>query len=217
VRATFFFSHLHWDHIQGFPFFGPAYGPGNELVLYGPGEGGAELAAALARQMQPPTFPVTLAAMGAKLELRGVAPGDVVRVGDALVTVSALHHPGGSLGYRIERGGESVVYATDTEPLPDGRIDPRLVSLAEGASLLIHDSQYTADEYEGRVGPSRRGWGHATVDVACRTAAQAAVRQLALFHHDPTHDDRDVERMVAHGQGLFRNVAAAREGMTVSL
>ena len=217
VRATFFFSHLHWDHIQGFPFFGPAYVPGNELVLYGPGEGGAELALALGRQMQPPSFPVPFAAMGARLELRGVAPGDVIQVGAATVRVAGLHHPQGCLGYRIELGGESVVYATDTEPGADGRADPRLMQLADGASLLIHDSQYTADEYEGRAGPSRRGWGHTTVDVACRTAADARVRQLALFHHDPTHDDRFVERIVSHARGIFPNVAAAREGMTVSL
>lgn len=217
VRAHFLFSHLHWDHIQGFPFFGPAYVPGNELFLHGPGEDGAELAGALARQMQPPQFPVTLAAMGARLEFRSVAPGGVLQVGPATVRVLDLHHPQGCLGYRIEMGRESIVYATDTEPLEGGRIDPRLVELAGGASLLIHDSQYTSDEYEGRAGPSRRGWGHSTTDVACRLAAAAEVRQLALFHHDPTHDDRFIERMVSHARGLFPNVAAAREGMAVSL
>ena len=216
VRATFLFSHLHWDHIQGFPFFGPAYVPGNELVLCGPG-GDADVQLALAHQMQAPVFPVTLAAMGAHLEFRALSPGSVLQVGPATVRVAALHHPQGCLGYRIEMGGEAVVYATDTEPLADGRIDPSLLELADGASLLIHDSQYTADEYEGRVGPSRRGWGHSTTDVACRIAADAGVGQLALFHHDPSHDDRFVERIVSHARGLFANVAAAREGMTVSL
>jgi len=216
LRATFLFSHLHWDHIQGFPFFGPAYVPGNELVLYGPG-GDVDLQVALARQMQAPVFPVTLTAMRARLEFRSVEPGAVLQVGPATVHVAALNHPQGCLGFRIEMGGESVVYATDTEPPVDGEIDPGLLALAKGASLLIHDSQYTADEYEGRVGPCRRGWGHSTTDIACRIAADAGARRLALFHHDPGHDDRFVERIVSHARGLFPNVAAAREGMTVAL
>jgi phosphoribosyl 1,2-cyclic phosphodiesterase len=217
TRATFLFSHLHWDHIQGFPFFTPAYVPGNTFTLYGPGESGADLLAAMTRQMQPPNFPVTLKAMGAQLDFRTVKPGAEFEVGPARVRVAALNHPQGCLGYRISVGGTSVVYATDTEHPAPGVIDPGVLDLARGADLLIYDSQYTDDEYEGRCGPPRKGWGHSTIREACGLAEAAGVKRLALFHHDPSHDDRFVERKVGEARGWFPNVGAAREGMTVNL
>jgi phosphoribosyl 1,2-cyclic phosphodiesterase len=216
-KATFLFSHLHWDHIQGFPFFTPAYVPGNEFVLFGPGKDGLELRTALETQMTPPSFPVTLGVMGAKLRFRSLQPGETIAIGEAKVRAATLHHPQGCLGYRIELGRKAVVYATDTEPREAGVPDPAALALAKGADLLICDAQYTDDEYGGRVGPSRKGWGHSTVRDACRLAEAAGVRQLALFHHDPTHDDRTLERLVHEARAFFPNVAAAREGMTVSL
>src|SRR5262249_35583962 len=150
THATFLISHLHWDHIHGFPFFTPAYAPGNSFTLYGPGEGGLALRASLLRQMEPPNFPVTLDSMMAQLEFAGIRPGMEVRVGPARVQVAALNHPQGCFGFRISVGTASVVYATDTEPLGRGIVDPSVRELARGADLLIHDSQYTDDEYEGR-------------------------------------------------------------------
>jgi phosphoribosyl 1,2-cyclic phosphodiesterase len=181
ARATFLFSHLHWDHIQGFPFFTPAYVPGNAFTLYGPGESRADLLAALSRQMQPPNFPVTLEAMGADLDFRNVRAGDALDLGPARVQVAALNHPQGCLGYRISVGGSSVVYATDTEHPAPGVIAPALLDLSRGADLLICDSQYTDDEYEGRSGPPKKGWGHSTIREACRLAEAAGVKRLRMI------------------------------------
>jgi phosphoribosyl 1,2-cyclic phosphodiesterase len=212
-----FFSHLHWDHIQGFPFFTPAFVPGNHFTLYGPGRNGSQLLAALEKQMQPPTFPVSLEAMGAKLDFAGVRDGDAIAVGPARVLVRSLNHPQGCLGYRVECGGKVVVYATDFEPLPDGSTSDAALALAKGADILICDAQYTADEYEGRCGPCRKGWGHNTVHDATRLARAAGVRTLVLFHHDPSHDDATVRDLERTAQREFRGSRAAREGLQLGV
>jgi len=212
VRASFFVSHFHWDHIQGFPFFRPAYVPGNLFTLHGP----QGLEATLRRQMQTPNFPVTLDAMRAHLEFRSMESGAEVRIGGARVRAVALNHPQGCFGYRISYAGKSLVYATDTEAFAAGE-DDGTVELARGADVLIYDAQYTDDEYYGRSGPPREGWGHSTVSEACRIARVAGVRQLVLFHHDPTHDDDTVEALTEEARNLFPNVIAAREGLVVDL
>ena len=216
VAATLFVSHFHWDHIQGFPMFRPAYTPGNRLTLYGRGDGPDGLEACLRRQMQPPSFPVPLDAMAAKLDFRSIRPGGEVRVGEARVRAAALHHPQGCLGFRISLAGRSIVYATDTEQM-DGVLDPSLVEFARGADLLICDAQYTDDEYRGSCAPCRRGWGHSTVSEACRVARAASVDRLALFHHDPAHDDDKIEAMLCEARALFPNVVAAAEGMMIDV
>jgi phosphoribosyl 1,2-cyclic phosphodiesterase len=216
-HATFFISHFHWDHIHGFPFFRPAYQPENAFTLYGPGEQGDGLEAALTRQMQPPHFPVALGTMRAQLDFRSVHPGDEIRVGPARVQAAALNHPQGSLGYRISMGDVSVVYATDTEHLASGVADAGTRELARDADLLIYDAQYTDDEYDGRSGPSHTGWGHSTALEACRAAQETGVRRLVLFHHDPSHDDRAIERMLVEARAHFPNVIAAQDGMTLDL
>jgi ribonuclease BN (tRNA processing enzyme) len=138
-------------------------------------------------------------------------------VGPATIRAVALRHPQACLGYRIEAFGRSLLYATDTEQPSGGGLDATMIAEARGTDLLIHDSQYTEDEYAGRRGPSRAGWGHSTVEAACRLACAANVKRLALFHHDPSHDDREVERLTEQARGLFPNSAAAREGWTVTL
>ncbi len=216
-RAHLFFSHLHWDHIQGFPFFTPAFVPGNHFTLHGPGKGGAQLLAALEKQMQPPTFPVTLDAMGARLDFTGVKDGSVIHVGPATVTARSLNHPQGCLGFRVDCGGKSVVYATDFEPLADGSLEPAALELARDATVLICDAQYTADEYEGRCGPCRKGWGHNTVHDATALAQAAGVQTLVLFHHDPSHDDVTVLGIEELAQREFKRAKAAREGLKLEL
>jgi phosphoribosyl 1,2-cyclic phosphodiesterase len=216
ARVSLFLSHLHWDHIQGFPFFMPAYSPRAAIELYGPAADDGALRAALSRQMEPPGFPVGLEAMRSRLGFHSLAPGDEVIVGPARVRAVELRHPQRCLGYRISAFGRTLLYATDTERCADG-LDPGMLAEARGADLLIHDSQYTEDEYLGRGGPSRAGWGHSTVQDACRLATAAGVKRLALFHHDPGHDDRQIERLTEQARGLFANVAAAREGLTVTL
>lgn len=217
VRATFLISHYHWDHIQGFPLFRPGYHPDNRFDIYGPGDSAATVARAFDDQMRPPHFPVALSAMGAQLEFHGVRPGDELTLGAVRVRTAALNHPLGCLGYRIDFGGASVVYATDTEHPEHGALDPAVLELARDADLLIYDAQFTDQEYLGVGGPCRKGWGHSTVTAACHVARAAGVRQLALFHHDPTHRDDRIAAIVREAQALFRNAVAAHEGLRIAV
>ncbi len=209
-RVDLLLSHLHWDHIQGLPFFLPLYVPGTELSIYGPAWGSGGLAGALGRQMAAPGFPVEFDDVGAKLRLSEVRHRSRLGLGEVRVTTAKLNHPGGVLGYRVEFGGRTLVYATDTEHFEC--IDPVLRELAEGADLLVYDAQYTAEEY-----PSKVGWGHSTFEAACQLAKAARVKQLALFHHDPRRDDASVSQIEARARLLFPNTTAAREGMTFEL
>jgi phosphoribosyl 1,2-cyclic phosphodiesterase len=172
-HATFLFSHLHWDHLQGFPFFRPAYVATNAFTLYGSGDYGADLRASLDRHMRPPNFPVTLAALKACLDFRSIRAGDEIQVGPACIRAAALNHPQGCLAYRLEVGGASVVYATDTEQLVPGALDPLLLEFADGADLLVHDAQYTDDEYDAapRVGALDR---HRSVPARTRGSGETA-------------------------------------------
>jgi phosphoribosyl 1,2-cyclic phosphodiesterase len=218
VEADLLLSHFHWDHIQGFPFFGPAYAPSSKLTIHGGTEGG-DVRAQLAAQMRAPHFPVGLEAMRAQLAFTGVAPGAAFEIGDALVRTAAARHPNGCLAYRIDHGGRSLVYATDTEhDAVSGRIDPNLVTLAAGADLLIYDAQYTPDEYSGAAGGgSKVGWGHSTAQEGARIARAAGVSRLVLFHHDPAHDDWQIARIEAETRAFFPRTVAAREGLTIDL
>jgi phosphoribosyl 1,2-cyclic phosphodiesterase len=217
VRASFLFSHYHWDHIQGFPFFRPAYAAGNSFTLYGPGASDADVEAAFSRQMQPPHFPVPLSNLAADLQFRALKCGDEFSVGAARVRTKALNHPQTCLGYRITLGKASFAFATDTEPPDPAVVDPAVVELADGVDLLVHDSQYSEHEYDGRSGPPRKGWGHSTYEFACRVARAARVKHLALFHHDPAHDDRFMEWIGIGACALFPNSMIAREGMIVDV
>lgn len=222
VQASFLFSHLHWDHIQGFPLFGPAFMPSTELNLYGPtetDESGHELdlQAALSRQMTRPFFPVPLSAMASTRRYERLYDGAEFEIGPFAVSSRALCHPQGSLGFRVEAGGRSVCFATDTEQVMGQDIDPALLHLARDADLLIHDAQYTDAEYEGSVGPPRQGWGHSTYAAAAAAATAAGAKQLALFHHDPSHDDSMMDALEADARTLHPACRAAREGLSVEL
>jgi phosphoribosyl 1,2-cyclic phosphodiesterase len=215
LEAHLFLSHLHWDHIQGFPFFGPAYAPGNRIRLYAPERcaPNGDVRAALDAQMRAPHFPVGLDAMRAELAFGAVAAGAEVKLGAAVtVQAAAAKHPNGCLAYRVTAGGRSVVYATDTEHDASGRLDRQLLELARGADVLIYDAQYTADEYAGK-----RGWGHSTAEEGARLAEAAGVSQLVLYHHDPTHDDWQIARIEAATRARFPHTVAAREGLVLSL
>lgn len=215
VKATMLFTHLHWDHIQGFPFFAPAFLPSTELDLYGPCSEGQTLRGALEAQMRPPQFPVPLDAMASAKRFHTLDDGDAVQVGEITVRTRRLDHPQGVLGYRFEAGGRAICFATDTEHPADGSVHEGLLELARGADLLIYDAQYTPDEYAGRRGPCRRGWGHSTYEAAAEIARAAEVSRLVLFHHDPTHEDDVVDAIAAEARGLFPWTQAAREGLTL--
>jgi phosphoribosyl 1,2-cyclic phosphodiesterase len=217
VSATILVSHFHWDHIQGFPLFQPAYDARNSFLICGPGTGDEGVEAALRRQMERPHFPVPLEAMRAKLSFQPLGADDEIQIGEVTVKTAAMNHPQLCLGYRISLGEVSVVYATDTEQLAAGELNSAVLELARGADLLIYDAQYTEDEYCGRCGPCRVGWGHSTIQEACRIATAAGVKQLALFHHDPSHDDRRIAQLVRQAQSFFPPSFAAREGNSVEL
>jgi phosphoribosyl 1,2-cyclic phosphodiesterase len=210
VRASILFSHVHWDHIQGFPFFAPVFCSGTELDLHGAPENGS-LEQALTHQMTGPTFPVRFADVPSDVRCHALPSSGPFAVGDVEVTAARLHHPNGVFAYRLEFGGRSIVYATDTEHYPD-RIDRDLVALAAGADVLIYDAMYTPEQYE-----SRRGWGHSTWVEGVRVGRAAGVGQLVLFHHDPIHDDAEVAAIERAAAEELSGTIAAREGLVLSL
>lgn len=214
-EATVLLSHFHWDHIQGLPFFVPAYLPSSKLTIMGATNGVMSLGETLVHQMQAPVFPVRLDELRAELTLKDVRPGLPFSVGEATVRAAKLNHPGGVHAYRIEHGGRSVVFATDTEHYECP--DPALVSLAEGADVLIYDAQYTPEEYRGEVGPSKVGWGHSTFANGVELARRAGVGELVLFHHDPRRSDHAVVEIEDCARAMFSRSVAAREGMTITL
>jgi phosphoribosyl 1,2-cyclic phosphodiesterase len=221
VEATMLFTHLHWDHVQGFPFFGPAFAPDTRLRLHGPIDNDMKstLFDVLDRQMRPPSFPVTLDAMCADKSFHTIHSGDELALDSFSVRTRALSHPQGSLGYRIEAGGRSLCFATDTEHPSDGSIDDALLDLARDVDLLIYDAQYTEAEYEGRDGSGqcRRGWGHSTYVAAARVARATGAKRLVLTHHDPGHDDATMEKIEREARALFPACRAAREMMPMAV
>ncbi len=218
LDAHIFFSHVHWDHIQGFPFFDPAFVPGNTIHLYGGNNVSRTLEETLAGQMDHPSFPVHLTDMGAKMTFNDMFEGQAreLPTGDGKtvrITAGRGNHPNGVWAYRVEHDGRSVVYATDTEHY--AIVDPRLKRLAQGADVLIHDAQYTPEEYagtSGRGGP-KTGWGHSTFTEAARLAAAAGVQKLILFHHDPMQNDVAVREKETRAREIFANSIAAYEGL----
>lgn len=210
LALTLLLSHYHWDHIQGLPFFVPVYMKDTSLTIVGGPSGVTSVRETLERQMSAPVFPVRLDEVGARITTREVRLGDVFDVGEATVRVARGNHPGGVVAYRVEHEGRSVVYATDTEHY--ACVDPALCALAEGADLLVYDSQYTPDEYEGKV-----GWGHSTYLAGAELARAAGVGTYVLFHHDPARSDEGVADVEAKARALFRSSVAAREGMEIDL
>ena len=208
-------SHLHHDHIQGFPFFAPAYQPGVSLDVYGPEAFEQALEEVFSRNQNPPLFPVALREMGAAKHFHSLQDGEqIVLKGDIRIRSMSSHaHPGRLLIYRIEHRGLSVVYATDTEGYVGG--DRRLAAFARGADLLIHDAQYTEEHYRGlKPGlPATQGYGHSTAEMACELAGAAGVKQLVLFHHDPGYDDDTITAIECRARQLFPGTLAACEGM----
>jgi len=238
LDLTILFSHYHHDHTQGFPFFTPAYIPSAHLRCYGSGE--RSLEAILTRNQEAPAFPLTLVELRATKSFTNFQEGDMLFLGgdepvirragstgltlrpdasEAVVVRAhrSYAHPGGSQAYRIEFGGRSIVYATDTE----GYIgtDQRLAMFARGADVLIHDAQYSEEHYRGQwTGfPCAQGYGHSTPSMACHVALAAHAKQLVLFHHDPSYPDQTIRNMEAQARALFPNAIAAYEGLEIEL
>lgn len=214
VDVTLLLSHLHWDHIQGLPFFAPAYLPSTRVrVISGAASGRAE--DALRAQMRTPAFPVPFDDLPSDFRYERVRERQRIVAGSADIVAARGNHPDPVYAYRIEHGGRSVVYATDTEHYRC--VDPRLLTLARGADVLIYDAQYLPSEYAGETGPSRVGWGHSTWEAAVELAQAADVGELLLFHHDPCRDDSAVQALEALARRRFPKTSAAREGMARKL
>lgn len=206
-----FISHVHWDHIQGFPFFAPAFTKQTKIHLYGSKSIVGSLESAMAGQMEFRNFPVTFAELASEMVFHNIAPDQEIKPTEG-VTVRAApgHHPGGVLAYRIEYQGGSVVYMTDTEHGSDR--DEGLLALCRDADVLIYDAMYTPEEYN-----SHQGWGHSTNEVGAKMATDAGVKQLVLFHHDPDQDDDAVRAKQEKTKLLFANSVAAFEGMQIEV
>ena len=217
ITAHIFFSHVHWDHIQGFPFFDPAFVKGNTIHLYGGNNVSRTLEETLAGQMDHPSFPVHLTDMGAKMTFNDLAEGQVLQIDDVKISTARGNHPNGVWIYRVDHGGKSIVYATDTEHYKE--LDPALLKVAQGVDVLIYDSQYTPEEYTGSAGTGgpKVGWGHSTFDEAVKLAQAAKAKRLVLFHHDPLQNDDQVRAKEKRAQALFPNSIAAYEGLTIDL
>lgn len=216
IAAHMFFSHVHWDHIQGFPFFEPAFVKGNEFHLYGGNNVSRTLEETLQGQMDHPNFPVDLGAMGAKMTFRDLPEGGEVDIddgkgGQVRVTTARGNHPQGVFAFRVEHAGKVVVYATDTEHY-EGRIDDKLAALAKNADVFIYDAQYTPEEYV-----AKKGWGHSTFEEGVKLAKLAGAKRLVLFHHDPTQNDAAVHEKEERAKALFPNVVAAYEGLAIEV
>jgi phosphoribosyl 1,2-cyclic phosphodiesterase len=228
LTATILLSHTHWDHIQGFPFFAPVFEAGNRIVVCAPQGANRTLPEVLAGQMEYTYFPVELSQLGASIEYHDLSEG-VHDLGGVRVTTQFLNHPAMTLGYRIEADGASVLYLCDHEPywerlwrsdaepgrlesiLHDG--DRRHAAFMENADVVVHDAQYTPEQYA-----SKKNWGHSTFSYATQIAAAANVRRLFLTHHDPAHDDDFVDRIEERARELAATlhsplqVFCAREG-----
>jgi len=238
VTAHILLSHTHWDHISGFPFFPPAFAPGNTLTIYAARNIDKRLEDVMAGQMEYTYFPVTLSDLPSEINYRELLE-ESFYVGAARITTHYLNHTSICMGYRLEADGKSVVYVSDHEPyglalfgsdppaerigrgLRDGVVhvgDRRLIEWISEADLVIQDTQYTPEEY-----PKKIGWGHGSADYVTDVAILAGAKRLALFHHDPLHDDDAVDRIVSYCRdrvqeaGVTLEVFAAAEGQALEL
>ena len=209
-----FLSHLHWDHIQGIPFFRPAFDRRTAIRIHAPVHP-KPLKELLGLGMDDPFFPVDLDAVPAQISMEEFASGTDRTVGPFKVHATRIHHPAPALAYRVECDGRSMVYATDTEDPFSGTENP-VVALAEGADLLVHDAQYLDDDY-------KKGWGHSTISTAVDVAVRAKAKRLVLYHHDPERSDDALDKIGATAQRLARErssgleVLVAYEGMELTV
>lgn len=210
-------SHMHWDHVQGLPFFTPIDRPGAHLDIYTPPPPGGTAHEAFDQFMCPPYFPIRVSDLRGEIAIHDVNDTELV-IGDAKVTVRSVPHIGPTNGYRIEVDGFTIAYISDHQaPFELDTVAASALELCDGVDLLIHDAQYVDEEWEQKA-----HWGHCTVGYALQVAREAGVRRLALFHHDPGHDDDTIDRILAGardratGMGVDEVIAAA-EGLTVTL
>jgi ribonuclease BN (tRNA processing enzyme) len=234
--AYVFLSHTHIDHVMGLCFFEPLLTAGARSYIFGPGDSPGALTRSLRQLTHSHLFPVTIDELKGSKEIHSLQGGEIIRLPtpgrkpiieklDAcdrqssgeleIIAFKSTAHPRfGVMLYRINYAGKSLVYATDVEQKNGGY--PDVIEFTRGADLLIHDAQYRQDEYYSASKP-KRGWGHSTIEMATEVAKKAGVRKLALFHHEPSHDDRTMRAIERKGKRLFAQTLVAHEGLKVSL
>ena len=207
------FSHFHMDHTQGFPFFTPAYHPGTRINIHAAPWADHSIAEPFHKLMDQPSFPVPFLYMSADIRFHEMNGSS--QLGNVRVRSQAVNHPGGCIAFRLEYEGKSLVYLTDHEPYGNAQ-DDEVREFTRGADVLIREAQYTAAEYE-----LKRGWGHSRFDDAVSDAARSGVKRLAIFHHDPEHDDLFLERELSELQSRYGStrldIFLAREGQLIEL
>jgi phosphoribosyl 1,2-cyclic phosphodiesterase len=212
ISAHIFVSHFHWDHIQGIPFFRPLYeNPQNRFAFHS-SRRTRSLQRVMEEQMASPYFPVNTSEMKAQRNFYDIEEGQTQLDDHATMRAMWLNHPQGCMGFRLETKKGVLVYATDNEP-GDEQFDKNVRQLAEGADVLIYDSQYLPEEYEAR----RRGWGHSHWREAVKIVMESGARELVLFHHDPDHDDALIDKVVQDARNYYPRVRAAAEGMEITI
>jgi phosphoribosyl 1,2-cyclic phosphodiesterase len=211
INADLFYTHTHFDHICGLPFFGPAYVRGNMIRLWAghllPDNGIEDV---LCGMMMAPLFPVPMSLLNPQVSFCDFHQGQTLqpRPGITLRT-GKLNHPNGATGYRVEHGGKVVAYITDTEHR-EGGLDQNVLALIDRADIFIYDSTYTEAEY-----PDHVDWGHSTWEEGVRLADAAKVKTFVIFHHDPSHDDAFMDRVASDAQARRPGTIVAREGMVL--
>jgi phosphoribosyl 1,2-cyclic phosphodiesterase len=213
LDADLFLTHTHFDHVVGLPFFKPFFKPQNRFRLWaGHLAEGMTLRRALGEFMMSPLFPVPPQVFRARMEYREFKAGDTLRPADGIaVRTAPLNHPDGATGYRIDYGGRSICYLTDTEHVP-GALDRSILGLIAGADLVIYDSMYTDAEYDTYV-----GWGHSTWQEGVRLCRAAGAKRLAVFHHDPEHDDEMLDGIAREVAKELPGSIVAKDGLLIQL
>jgi phosphoribosyl 1,2-cyclic phosphodiesterase len=214
--GTALVTHLHWDHVQGLPFFAPVHVAGAKLDIYGPTQETGSLGEVFGRFMCPPYFPVQYTELGGDVRFHDVTD-DVIAVGSRKITVRPVPHNGPTVGYRVDGRGGSVTYISDHQaPMGLDTVSDTVLELAAGVDVLIHDAQYTPEEFTRKA-----DWGHCTLSYALLVAQKARAKQLVLFHHDPWHSDDDLDQLSAEtkkaAEGTGVEVVAAYEGLVIDI
>lgn len=214
-------THLHWDHVQGLPFFAPLHDPETTLDVHGPRQLEGSLSDVFAQLMRPPFFPIRPDGLAGRVDFHDTGDDDFP-IGLAKVRSRWVRHVGPTLGFRVDWNGLSVAYVPDHGPGccpddPDDHVPHEVLELCDGVDVLIHDAQHTDAEYS-----VKRHWGHSTIDYALHVAREAGARQLVLFHHDPSHGDDALDLMAAEtADRAWRrggpDVLAAHEGLELTL